>query len=265
MIRDKLGETRYRNALADLFAPRTGEDGRPFAAVHAALAQLPFRGFLTTNYDTGLLEARTVFQPRVPVTHFAAWTNTHWVARWLTGEVFQPPSPILFLHGIQNDLDSVVLSLSDYNEAYKQGGQLAHLFNKLWSQEEMVFVGFGFSDPWWAFLANKVLTETEVGRERGPRHVAIIGLQPDEEYTEEYRESFRKRYNAVVLFYQITLRPDGGQDHGDLLEILTHLRPPEGEGPGPGAGVPVRPIDPIPQPPEPYKPHAYRLLDAHRA
>src|SRR5215207_5555678 len=57
-IRKHLGDERYRTRLYEIFStPPT--DQRPFTDLHATLMSLPFSGYVTTNYDDGLIEART--------------------------------------------------------------------------------------------------------------------------------------------------------------------------------------------------------------
>ncbi|MGH8576734.1 MAG: hypothetical protein ACREXX_15045 [Gammaproteobacteria bacterium] len=51
VILRKLGEPLYRSFLRDTFGPRNGADGRRYTATHAALLRLPFRAYVTTNYD----------------------------------------------------------------------------------------------------------------------------------------------------------------------------------------------------------------------
>lgn len=47
----KLAEPLYRNFLKATFGPARGADGKRYTPTHAALFRLPFRGYVTTNYD----------------------------------------------------------------------------------------------------------------------------------------------------------------------------------------------------------------------
>ena len=58
---------------------------------------------------------------------------------------------------------SVVLTIHDYHSAYGEGGY-RRLFDNLWTSERIVFVGFGFSDPWFEFLASHVIHDRVSGR-----------------------------------------------------------------------------------------------------
>jgi hypothetical protein len=59
----KLGEPLYRNFLRATFGPQKGADGRRYTATHAALLCLPFRAYVTTNYDPALEFARAELRP----------------------------------------------------------------------------------------------------------------------------------------------------------------------------------------------------------
>lgn len=63
VILRKLGEPLYRNFLRATFGPRKGPDARRYTATHAALLVLPFRGYVTTNYDSALEFARAELRP----------------------------------------------------------------------------------------------------------------------------------------------------------------------------------------------------------
>jgi hypothetical protein len=115
-----------------------------------------------------------------------------------------------------------VLGVDEYRQAYNSG-PYRQLFDTLWRQSRLVFVGFGFSDPWLDFIADSVITQTTAGSTSSPQHIAIIGLKQSEDYSTERRRNFRDSYNADPLFYPITVVPNGAEDHSVLLEILEAL------------------------------------------
>jgi len=57
-IRDKLGSNLFGNSLREIFRPKVGSNGYKFTQTHEKLLKIPFKGYVTTNYDPGLLEAR---------------------------------------------------------------------------------------------------------------------------------------------------------------------------------------------------------------
>jgi SIR2-like domain len=115
-----------------------------------------------------------------------------------------------------------VLGVDEYRQAYNSG-PYRQLFDKLWGQSRLVFVGFGFSDPWLDFIVDSVITQTAASSTSSPQHIAIIGLKQSEDYSTERRRNFRDSYNADPLFYPIIVAPNGAEDHSVLLEVLEAL------------------------------------------
>ena len=69
----RLDEAHYHGFLRSTFEARRGSDDKPFTPVHAALLRLPFRGYVTTNYDSGLEFARTELLPDCLTTGTPTW------------------------------------------------------------------------------------------------------------------------------------------------------------------------------------------------
>jgi tetratricopeptide (TPR) repeat protein len=254
-IRESLGRQVFGDVLRETFGYRRGPDGRHCTPVHAALLQLPFRGYVTTNYDPGLLEARLLERPEVGATGYATWQDADAVRRWLTGDVFnEQPCPILYAHGIYEKSDSIVLGIGEYRQAY-QAGAFRELVAGLWARERLVFVGFGFSDAWFEMVADEVLTRTAREAASKPRHVAVVGLPEEEAYTPQLRRQFADAYDAEVLLYPVRIIETDGvrrQDHSRLGALLEELgRPFADRQPG-RPPVPTEPaVAPeVPAPPQ---------------
>ena len=58
-VKRQIGEGSYRELLGELFAVKRGTDGRAYTPVQALLIQMGFKGLVTTNYDSGLEQARS--------------------------------------------------------------------------------------------------------------------------------------------------------------------------------------------------------------
>jgi hypothetical protein len=119
VIVNRLGEDRYRNFLRFTFGARHGADVKRYTPTHAALLRLPFRGYVTTNYDPALDFARQEFRPNCLSTGMPTWQHDDEVHRWLTGDVFDDPHacPMLWLHGSWQRPDGIVLHSGEYAEA----------------------------------------------------------------------------------------------------------------------------------------------------
>ena len=229
----RLDEAYYHNFLKSTFAPRRGSDGKPFTPVHAALLRLPFKGYVTTNYDPAFEFARPVLRPNCLTTGTPTWQDDDEVYRWLTGDVFDEPEacPILWLHGYWQRPASIVLNSGEYNAAYKRG-LYRNTFNRLWLQDHLVFAGFGFNDPQFTFMAGEILQDIRNAAAL-PRHIAVLSLRPeadgkwpDEDTLRDRRENLEADYHVRPLFYRVKPLPDGGEDHSELLELLEGLLPP---------------------------------------
>jgi tetratricopeptide (TPR) repeat protein len=220
-IKRALDQGSYAELLREIFRSKSGADGNYFTPLQSALIRLPFKGYITTNFDPGLLEARYRLRPDSRPTGFGTWRDTDVVARWQSGDVFsEQQCPILFAHGIYERPDTIVLSLDEYRQAYRSG-PFRRLFESIWRQQRIVFVGLSFTDQWIRTVANEGLFSGEQGG--APRHVALIGLRPSEEYTPEMRRAVADQYSTDVLFYPIVPASDESEDHGALHSILSEL------------------------------------------
>lgn len=223
-IKQALGSGTYADVLRRIFSPRRGADGHFFTPVQQHLLQLGFRGIVTTNYDPGLLEARKAVRPLCAGvgSGFATWRDQDTITRWLTGAAFEEAAcPILFAHGYYERSETIVLGAGEYRDAYRSDQPFLQLMKALWGREQLVFVGFGFSDPWLDFIVDAAISETGVRATAAPQHVAVISLS--RAYTPELRRSARDAYNADPLFYPVTRDAGGSESHSILLTILEEL------------------------------------------
>ncbi len=225
-IKRALGDEIFGELIHDIFRPRPGEDGKHFTPIHRAILRLPFKGFVTTNYDPGLIEARRVVRQEVANTSYATWRDRDAVGRWVSGDVFnREVCPIFFAHGSYDRGESIVLTSDDFHAAYDSGGY-RYLFEGLWLRERLVLVGFGFSDPWLEFLLGSVIRKVFGGRSSEPRHVALLGMRRKDKYSSDHRKRFHADYNSLVYYYTIKTGLNGVEDHGDLLRVLESLCEP---------------------------------------
>ena len=226
----KLGNTPYRDFLRQTFAPRRSGDGKRFTPTHAALLRLPFRGYVTTNYDPALEFARQEFRPECLTSGTPTWQDDDEVYRWLTGDVFRDAEacPILWLHGYYQRPGGIVLNAGDYGVAYKPG-LYRDTFERLWKQDHLVFVGFGFNDPQFTFMVREILRDIAHVTAL-PRHIAILGMRPEPDGTwpdgdtiEERRENMEEDYHVRPLFYRVKPLRNRDEDHSELFDLLEGL------------------------------------------
>ena len=224
----KLGDELYRQFLRETFGPHIRDDRR-YTQIHEALLRLPFRGYVTTNYDPALDYARVAVRPNCNSTATPTWQDEEELHRWYTGDVFNAEAcPILWLHGYWQKPNSIVLNAGEYADAYKPG-LYKRTFEKLWGQDRLVFVGFGFNDPQFMFLVGEILRDV-AGAGAAPRHIAILGLPPsdaggfpDDDFVIERRAMLEEDYHVRPLFYRVTIDGDRRENHSELFSLLNGL------------------------------------------
>jgi tetratricopeptide (TPR) repeat protein len=222
-IKRLLGDGIYAEVLRETFRPKARPDGCRFTRLHAALLRLRFEGYITTNFDAGLIEARLRLRPDSLATGFGTWMDEDIVYHWYTGEIFREQTcPILFAHGIYERSETVILGAVEYRSAYREGAY-RRFFESLWTQRQLVLVGFGFADPWIRFLANEGLTITGARDSSGPRHIALLAMEGNETYSPQIRSLFADQYNAEPLFYRVKKGVGGNEDHTEIEAILDAL------------------------------------------
>ena len=229
-IQNKTGDLgRYYASLRNLFSPKDP----PFEDFHRKLVLLPFRGILTTNYDTVLEAALGDIEPRFaydnwlvidensagPVNEFLmAMNNDKRMTR-----------RIAHLHGRFNLPSSIILSIEDYHRAY--GLRIAGnhvqkdsewtLYRKLlWAvsaTRRVVFIGFSMKDPYF----NKMLeiVSTDLWRWDKSIHFAIMSISSTNAENSKVRaEGFRREYGVDTVFYE-----DPDSSHQGLDRILDEI------------------------------------------
>ena len=178
-----------------------------------ALVKLPFRHFMTTNYDDVLMSAHRI--ARLPTPHFLNWSSEDDIRTFIFSLRGNSRSRfLLHLHGHHSDPKSIVLTDNDYTERYVRTNSTTRRLFAIFTTERVVFVGFSLNDPDLTALLREV---NAVLRSNEPRHFAIMGLErPISEGIE--RSRLRKRFGVEPVFYD---NRDG--KHRGLTEILSYL------------------------------------------
>ncbi|MCP5112359.1 MAG: SIR2 family protein, partial [bacterium] len=218
-IHAKLGDAFYHTFLYETFKDRVGDDRRGDTPAHGALLRMNLKALATTNYDGGLMEARRVLRPDIRGTGFTIWNNNWEINRWASGDIFTDGAecPVLFAHGHFANPAGIVLDRDSYRRAY-HSTPYRRLFENLWLQERLIFVGFSFQDAVLSGIADEVLYQTTRQQGGPPRHIAILALPDDHQYSPGMRETYRDEYNAEPLFY-----PTTAGNHAALQVLLESL------------------------------------------
>ena len=203
--------------------------------LHELLVGLPFRGYLTTNYER--LVERALDQARGPRGDGRSLdlqaAAPYYVAKAIRAMADAALAElVIHLHGMNEHPESMVLTTDDYHRAYgiPRGRSVAEvpatrnrrpyakvLLSALMLTRRVIFVGFGMRDP---FLMRVLQAVTEHSWEwEEPIHYAIMPIEEkDAQSRWEEAQRLRSKYGVEVLFYEIY---DG--DHQGLPAILEEI------------------------------------------
>ena len=229
-IRDKTGDlSRYYALLQNLFSPKEP----PFEDFHRKLVSLPFRGILTTNYDTVLEAALGELEPR------SAYDNSLVIDENSAGRVHEflmamnndkrMTRRIAHLHGKFDIPGSIILSIEDYHKVYglrlpaNQGQRNAEwtLHRKLlWAvlaTRRVVFVGFSMEDPYFDNMLETV--STDLWRWDKSIHFAIMSISSEgSESSKSNADRLKHEYGVGTVFYE-----DLDNSHQGLVQIVDEI------------------------------------------
>ena len=229
-IRNKTGSLRrYHDFLYNSFKQKSP----PFDDFHKKLVSLPFRGILTTNYDT-VLEAALG-----DLEHEFATDNSLVIDENSAGRVHEflmtmnndkrMTRRIAHLHGTFNPPNSIILSIEDYEYAYglsltdedeQKKDESKLRFRLLWAvlaTRRAVFVGFSMDDPYF----NKILetVSEDLWTWNKSTHFAIMSISSkDAEDSKDKSAGLNDKYGVSTVFYE-----DSDNLHQGLIDIISEI------------------------------------------
>ena len=232
-IENKTGDLgRYYALLQNLFSPKDP----PFEDFHRKLVSLPFRGILTTNYDTvleaalGELEPRTAYDNSLVIDDHSAG-RVHEFLMALNNDK-RMTRRIAHLHGKFDTPSSIILSIEDYYSAYGlrlptdhvQANSEWTLHRKLlWAvlaTRRVVFVGFSMEDPYFNNMLETVSTDLW-GWNRSI-HYAIMGISAEDrkdiQDSKDKADRLKSKYGVDTVFYEVLEK-----SHKHLEEVFTDI------------------------------------------
>ncbi|WP_437727052.1 SIR2 family protein [Sorangium sp. So ce861] len=175
----------WEEALEDLFSWSVVEGKVRRITLYRNLSILPFAARLTTNYDA--LYERINNVPAIGQQNLSKaivkWRNGKWATY------------IAKIHGSIDSGDDLVVTETDYNELYNKEAWRAAL-RDVFLNYNVLFVGFGLSDPYFLFLMNRVVQDLK--QARSPDRHYYIFTDEDDEYN---RQHFEKQYGLEFVRY----------------------------------------------------------------
>lgn len=223
LLRRLLGTTVFAEAVKKTVRMRTDPvSGRTWTPVHELVCRCTFKGVVTTNYDPGIVDARSRVRSQTTVTDFASYTDDDMMDRWRTGDVFRECElPVLFAHGERNEPKQIVLATTEYRKAYD--GKLSHVMARLVDSGHLVWIGFSFADPRIATILREVAQASGPRAYPGapPRHIAIMPWDPD--VASDNDPGILAQLTEIGDGSHLVLYPAPSNDHSALQDLLADL------------------------------------------
>ena len=219
-IKIRMSKPVFLEHIRSTFSRRASLAGQSYTDLVKQLFALPLSGFITTNYDPSILEARIDFRPGARSTGWGTWSDSAILRDWISGAAFRDNEcPILHIHGHYDRPDTIILTAEDYHAAYAYS-QVGDFYNHILRSLSFLFVGFGFND----YVFKSICERINFRDENPPRHFALVGLAESQEYSREIRSYYSSAFGISPIFYRIK----GDQDHSAcqeaIIEIASHLR-----------------------------------------
>jgi hypothetical protein len=180
--------------------------------VHQLLINLGISCYVTTNYDRLLEEA---LRQSGTLSRFKVVTNRE--PTDCAGLIHLSRKNFIFKpHGDIEQVESIVLSNKQYDDLYENGNKFYtyRALETLLTTRNVVFVGFGLTDPDFMRIMGKIRSEF---RTNLYTHYAIM---PDVSQIE--KEYWYENYGIQILSYA-TKETEKGRDYSALLEVIDSL------------------------------------------
>ncbi len=199
----------------DYFSSRFGPT-KALAQPHLQISRIPFKHFLTTNYDP-CIELALARAGQAPP--FVRWEDDDALSRFLIGLSSSTPQSVVYLHGRFDRPDSIVLTESSYVNRYVKSDDARRKLLAIFMTHPVVFIGFSMTDPDLANLMREVTAR--LGGDQ-PSHYVIMayGSEPERD---AYGGRMRRKFGVEPIFY--SLRQTDPDKHGNLTLLLEALSP----------------------------------------
>lgn len=213
LLEDIFSRSAFRARIGASF-----QVGDRYGKTHKAIMKLGLKGIVTSNYDDGLANAYADICRKAAIV--IPPNDKQSLIRWERQEFeYDGRLPIIHWHGVANVPNDMVFTGDDYDRYYSDQTKYGFL-ERLWKNERLVCIGYGFKDPFLNRVAEGALRlmETDV------RHFALIGVRQEDSITPLARKSFSRKFRLSPIFYPVITDPvTKKQDHSALTELLDLL------------------------------------------
>jgi predicted HTH domain antitoxin len=202
-LRDRMGDDKYREFMEEVFLR---PDLKPTKA-HLLLAQIPFAGAATTNYD-GLVESG--YREIHPGEPFEVFTQVE--HEQLSRALRDKKYFVLKAHGTIERFNTIVLGENDYNRLIHESLGYRTFLRALFTSRTVLFIGFGLTDSELLLLLKELRT---IFKEPTIPHYALADVT---KMTATEQELFTKNTGVHIIPYK-----PATNEHPEVKSFLTEL------------------------------------------
>ena len=189
-----LGEISFRDVIKDIFKPQQTMDSK----FHRDLVSIPFRHYITTNYDSILDHAAE--KTGVQLAHFC-WNEKETLKKFFQN-IHDVESVsgryVIHIHGRYDGPDSIILTEKDYMKMYFEQETIYKILWSIISSFRMCFIGFELGDLDLLSIFRKSRWDFDRG---DPRHYAIIDEDNVIKKRQTRRLYLREKYGIEPIFF----------------------------------------------------------------
>ena len=206
---DILGKGSMQEMLARIFGPDEPEPTN----IHNCLIRLPFKHYLTTNYDRLLQVAQLDSDNGEPLSELDLGEDSGRSELSQSLPKLNGDRHICHVHGSIRRPEGMVLTLDDYNGAYERSETLKEILKAVFNCHHVVFIGFSLED-----LHVMGVFRGLMACLKGSDHFAILQSLPDRTLDSQ-EEKLHRTYGINSVYYPGT----DSEDHAQLPELLNNL------------------------------------------
>ena len=210
--------------IKDFFSDEKTPDFSEANEPHGILADLPLPVYLTTNYDSFMVQALEA-SGKKPQREYCRWNETIKYNPSIFDDAgYQPDSqnPVVFhLHGLDKVPESLVLTDDDYLDFLinisKEQNLLPHLIQRAMAGSSLLFIGYSLEDWTFRVLFRGLVNSTESAL----RRISVaVQLPPDApESTQRLIQKYRNMY-----FDKIDIRIHWGNARNFVEELSSRWK-----------------------------------------
>jgi hypothetical protein len=221
--------------FGDFIRSEFGPNGTTPNDVVFKIASLPFRHFLSFNFDTSGEQAHAAL--RLACGSISVSNPRDMVIFMREMERPDYGRQFVHLHGVFTDPPQLIaLTEEGFSRLYHKDPFFRNLLWSVVTSKRLVFLGFGFSDTDFTHLLRDAARDV---RDNGLAHFAILGIEEDVD-DGQVRYRFNDEYLIEPVFYQLDV--DAANRHRGFVELINGIAS-ELAVPSPVSGAATRQLE----------------------